>query len=58
MKYSKPNFEIERFTVKDALMAEYISSAGDDFPGTGDDNSPTPGFEVIGDAIGAILNLD
>lgn len=65
MKYIKPYFKSEKFTINDSVLAEYISAAGDTPggggttpPGSDDENSPVPGFEVIGDALGDILNID
>lgn len=53
MKYDKPDLRIALFTVENAILAEYISSSGtqnDD-----DDQSPTPGFETLSDAIDLII---
>ncbi len=50
MKYEEPNLKLAKFTLKDSLMAEYISATDDD-----DENDP-PSFETLSNAIDIILN--
>ncbi len=54
MKYNKPDLKIAKFTIDDAILAEYISSAEPSF--NDDENSPLPGFETLSDAIDIILD--
>ncbi|MBQ7596281.1 MAG: hypothetical protein IJU45_06425 [Clostridia bacterium] len=47
--YDKPDLKIALFTAEDAILAESISASGS--PNDDDDQSPTPGFETLSDAI-------